>query len=232
MDPMLLVVLAGGRGSRLGSLTDSHPKALVQIGDRPILWHILQAYAAAGITSSVIAGGYRVNRIEQAFANSEHVDVVDTGATTNTAGRLLRLADRLPKNFCLTYADGLSNVPLAQVIGLHRRRQPQATITAVHPPSRFGTLDFSGDIVTRFEEKSTLSSVWINGGFMVLSKRIIDLIPGDETSLEQDVFPKLAAAGQLIAHRHGGFWHPMDTASDVEYLNALWRKGSVPWQAS
>lgn len=229
MDPMLLVVLAGGRGSRLGRLTDSRPKALVRIGDRPILWHILQAYATVGITDSVIAGGYRVDQIKQEFADSERVNVVDTGAWTNTAGRLLRLADRLPKNFCLTYADGLSNVPLAKVIRLHQHRQPHATITAVHPPSRFGILDFSGSTVTKFEEKSTLRSLWINGGFMVLSKKILDLISGDETSLEKDVFPKLAAAGQLVAHRHGGFWYPMDTASDVEYLNSLWRDGSAPW---
>jgi glucose-1-phosphate cytidylyltransferase len=226
----LLVILAGGRGSRLGSLTDSQPKALVPIGDRPILWHILQAYAVAGVSRSVIAGGYRVDQIKQALAHSELVDVVDTGATTNTAGRLLRLADRLPETFCLTYADGLSNVPLAEVISLHRRHRPQATITAVHPPSRFGTLSLSGSVVTSFEEKSTVRSTWVNGGFMVLSKSILELISGDGTSLEHDIFPELAATKQLIAYRHGGFWHPMDTTADVELLNSLWRAGAAPWR--
>jgi len=230
MEPMPLVVLAGGRGSRLGSLADSQPKALVPIGGRPILWHILQAYAVAGVSRSVIAGGYLVDQIKQAFPYSELVEVVDTGVRTNTAGRLLRLADRLPETFCLTYADGLSNVPLAEVISLHRRHRPQATITAVHPPSRFGALSLSGNVVTNFEEKSTLQSIWINGGFMVLSKRILRLISGDETSLEQEVLPKLAARGQLIAYRHGGFWHPMDTAADVELLNSLWRSGAAPWR--
>lgn len=227
---MLLVVLAGGRGSRLGSLTDHQPKPLVPIGDRPILWHILRAYSAAGISRSIIAGGYRVQQIKRAFGDWDLVDVVDTGAITNTAGRLLRLADRLPETFCLTYADGLSNVPLREVIGLHEKHRPQATITAVHPPSQFGALSFSGNMVTRFQEKDTLRSVWINGGYMVVSKAILGLIAGDESSLEYDVLPKLAATGQLMSYRHEGFWHPMDTTADVELLNSLWRGGTAPWR--
>ncbi|MFF7970882.1 sugar phosphate nucleotidyltransferase [Streptomyces sp. NPDC007905] len=229
MEPTSLVVLAGGRGSRLGTLTDSRPKPLVPIGDQPILWHILKAYEAAGVPRSVIAGGYRVEQLKRAFSHSESVEVVDTGATTSTAGRLLRLADRLPETFCLTYADGLSDVPLTEVIGLHLSHRPQATITAVHPPSRFGTLSLSGRTVTSFEEKTTLRSVWVNGGFMVLNRSVLDLISGDDTSLEQEVLPKLAATEQLIAYQHDGFWYPMDTVADMAFLNVLWQ-GGAPWR--
>ncbi|MGW6979066.1 sugar phosphate nucleotidyltransferase [Streptomyces sp. NPDC054932] len=229
MEPLSLVVLAGGRGSRLGSLTDSRPKPLVPIGGRPVLWHILKAYEAVGVCHTVIAGGYRVEQLSQAFSGDETVEVVDTGQGTNTGGRLLRLADRLPETFCLTYADGLSDVPLTDVIDLHLGRRLQATVTAVHPPSRFGTLALSGNAVTSFEEKTTLQSVWVNGGFMVLNKSVLDLVAGDGTSLEQEVLPKLAASGQLAAYRHEGFWHPMDTTADMELLDRLWH-GPAPWR--
>lgn len=229
MEPLLLVVLAGGRGSRLGRLTDSRPKPLVPIGGRPILWHILKAYEAAGVSHALIAGGYRVEQLSQAFSDDETVEVVDTGQNTNTAGRLLRLADRLPETFCLTYADGLSDVPLTDVIGLHLSLRPQATITAVHPPSRFGTLSLSGSAVTGFEEKTTLQSIWVNGGFMVLNRSVLGLVAGDGTSLEQEVLPKLAASEQLAAYQHEGFWQPMDTTTDMELLNRLWH-GTAPWR--
>jgi len=225
-----LVVLAGGRGSRLGSVTDTQPKALVPIGGRPILWHVLQAYAAAGIVRSIIAGGYRVKQLQQAFGGSEMVEVVDTGVGTNTAGRLLRLADRLPDTFCVTYADGLSDVSIAEVVGLHRRRRPLATITAVHPPSQFGTVSLAGERVTSFEEKPIIRSVWVNGGFMVLDKQVLNLISSDESSLEHDVLPKLAASEQLAAHRHVGFWHAVDTAADLALMNDLWSSGAAPWE--
>jgi glucose-1-phosphate cytidylyltransferase len=211
-------------------VTDTRPKALVHIGDRPILWHVLQTYAAAGMVRSYIAGGYRVDQLERAFGGSEQVEVVDTGLATNTAGRLLRLADRLPDTFCVTYADGLSDVSLREVVDLHRRRRPLATITAVHPPSQFGTVSLAGDIVTKFEEKPIIRSVWVNGGFMVFDRNIFNLISGDETSLEQDVLPKLAASEQLAAHRHEGFWHPMDTTADLTTLNTLWHSGTAPWR--
>lgn len=230
MEPIPVVVLAGGLGSRLGSITDTRPKALVPIGDRPILWHVLQTYAAAGIVRSFIAGGYRVEQLEQAFDRSEMVEVVDTGIATNTAGRLLRLADRLPDTFCVTYADGLSDVSLTEVIGLHRRLRPLATITAVHPPSQFGTVSLAGDLVTNFEEKPIIRSVWVNGGFMVLDRRILNLVSSDETSLEHHVLPRLAASEQLAAYRHEGFWHPMDTTADLALLNALWNSGTAPWR--
>ncbi|MGC4795747.1 sugar phosphate nucleotidyltransferase [Micromonospora saelicesensis] len=225
-----LVVLAGGRGSRLGSVTDTRPKALVSIGGRPILWHVLQTYAAAGIGQAFIAAGYRAEQLEQAFGGFGTVEVVDTGLATNTAGRLLRLADRLPNTFCVTYADGLSDVPLAEVIALHRRSGSLATITAVHPPSQFGTAALAGDLVTDFEEKPIIRSVWVNGGFMVLDKRVLNLVASDETSLEHDVLPKLAAAEQLAAYRHEGFWHPMDTAADLALLNTLCETGTAPWR--
>lgn len=229
MEPYSLVVLAGGRGSRLGRLTESQPKPLVPIGGRPVLWHILKAYEAVGISHAVIAGGYRVEQLDKAFAVEETVEVVDTGLDTGTAGRLLRLADRLPDTFCLTYSDCLSDVPLNEVIDLHLDQRPQATVTAVHPPSRFGTLSLADSAVTCFEEKTTLRSLWVNGGFMVLDKSVLGLVAGDETSLEQEVLPKLAASGQLAAYRHEGFWHPMDTTTDVELLNRLWRN-SPQWR--
>ncbi len=230
MGAIPLVVLAGGRGSRLGSITDTLPKALVPIGDRPILWHVLQAYAVAGIVRSFIAGGYLVEELERAFGGSEMVDVVDTGVATNTAGRLLRLADRLPDTFCVTYADGLSDVSLTEVIDLHRRRGSLATITVVHPPCQFGTASLAGDLVTSFKEKPIIRSIWVNGGFMVFDKRILDLISGDETSLERDVLPKLAVTGELVAYRHEGFWQPMDTTAELAFLDGLWNSGASPWR--
>jgi len=194
-----------------------------------VLWHILKIYATAQIYTSIIAAGYRMKQIGSAFADSDNVRVVDTGVRANTAGRLLRLAEVLPDTFCLTYADGLSDVLIEEVISLHLRTRPTVTLTAVHPPSRFGELALSGDVVTAFEEKSVLRSAWINGGFMVVDRNILDWIPTENTSLEEDVLPRLAAAGQLMAYRHEGFWHCMDTLSDVKYLNRLWHEGKAPW---
>jgi glucose-1-phosphate cytidylyltransferase len=225
-----VVVLAGGRGIRMGSLTEAVPKPLVEIGGQPILWHILQLYEAAGIQKCVIAAGYLADRIGRKFGGSPKVDVVDTGLSTNTAGRVRRLASYLTETFCLTYGDGLSDVQIADVVEFHRRHGRVATITAVRPPARFGALTFTGDQVTRFLEKSSVAEGWINGGFMVFERRVLDWITDDSSSLEYDVLPKLAAEGQLVGYRHQGFWQCMDTADDVDYLNSVWSHGRPPWR--
>lgn len=225
-----MVVLAGGRGTRLGSAGRSAPKPLVEVGGRPILWHILSLYAAAGVEGAIVAAGYRGDEIRAHVAEAPGVAVVDTGLDTNTGGRVRRLADLLPETFCLTYGDGLSDVRIRDVLGLHRRQGAIATVTAVRPPSRFGHLSLSGDRVTGFSEKSYVGEHWINGGFMVLQREVLDWIPDDTTSLERDVLTKLATEGQLVGFRHDGFWQCMDTAEDVALLNSLWEKGNAPWR--
>jgi glucose-1-phosphate cytidylyltransferase len=226
-----LVVLAGGRGTRLGDLTKSNPKPLVVIGGRPILWHILTSYAAAGVRSAVIATGYLGEQISATFRNRCDVEVVDTGLHTGTAGRLRRVASRIPGEiFCLTYGDGVSDVPIADVIEFHLAHDKIATLTAVNPPGRFGSLDLTGDQVVGFAEKRRPENEWINGGFMVFSREVFDFINGDSCSLERDVLARLAVQGELMAYRHDGFWQCMDTASDAEYLNMLWDSGSAPWR--
>lgn len=224
-----VVILAGGRGARLGSMTETIPKPLVEVGGRPILWHILRLYAAVGIQKSIIAAGYLADRVGREFDGSPTVEVVDTGLYTNTAGRVLRLAGSLPETFCLTYGDGLSDVRIADVVEFHRRHGRVATVTAVRPPARFGALSFTGDQVTGFAEKSHITEGWINGGFMVFERSVLEWIT-DDSSLEQDVLPKLAAEGQLAGFRHQGFWQCMDTADDVHYLNGLWAGGRPPWR--
>lgn len=225
-----VVVLAGGRGTRLGNLTEAIPKPLVEVGGQPILWHILQLYAAVGIQNSIIAAGYLADRIGRRYDGSPTVEVVDTGLSTNTAGRVRRLAGKLPETFCLTYGDGLSDVRIAEVIEFHRRHARVATVTAVRPPARFGALSFTGDHVTQFAEKSHVTETWINGGFMVFDRCVLEWITDDGSSLEHDVLPKLAAEEQLVGFRHQGFWQCMDTADDVRHLNALWADGRPPWR--
>lgn len=230
MRSLTVLVLAGGRGSRLGSLTEAIPKPLIEVGGKPILWHIMRLYQAAGLGRCVIAAGYLASQIESAFGGSPMVEVVDTGLATDTAGRIRRLASYLPETFCLTYADGLSNVRIADIVGFHRRHGRVATVTAVQPPARFGGLSFDGDQVTGFFEKSRASEEWINGGFMVFDRRVLGLIADDSSSLEYDVLPKLAAEGQLVGYRHRGFWQCMDTPDDVDRLNSMWSAGTPPWR--
>ncbi len=230
MRPPPVVVLAGGRGTRLGRLADVAPKPLVEVGGRPIIWHILQLYAAAGIRDAIIAAGYQWGKIQQYFDGYPTVRVVNTGLSANTGGRLRRLVDHLPDTFCLTYGDGLSNVRIRDVIDFHRQHGLLATVTAIQPPTHFGFLSLTGDQVTNFAEKSHVTESWINGGFMVLQRSILDWISDDASSLEHDVLTKLAVEGQLMAFRHDGFWQCMDTPNDVEGLNNLWNDGAAPWR--
>ncbi|MEV4334304.1 sugar phosphate nucleotidyltransferase [Streptomyces sp. NPDC049597] len=226
-----VVVLAGGRGARLGRLTDEIPKPLVEVGGRPILWHVLACYKAAGVSRGVVAAGYRAEQIQQLFAADATVEVVDTGVETNTGGRVLRLADRLTESsFCLTYGDGVSDLAIAETMEFHVSHGRLATITAVHPPARFGRLSLDYDSVVGFAERSPLDTEWINGGFMVFQREVMDFIAGDNSSLEHDVLPALAAAGELKAFRHKGFWQCMDTVADVAFLNSLWKGRNPPWR--
>jgi glucose-1-phosphate cytidylyltransferase len=249
-------VLAGGLGTRLSEVTDVRPKPMVEVGGRPVLWHILKGYAAAGISHSVIAAGYKSDVIKKFFVDyaqlAAHsvrvetrsggvstsdiiddwvVDIVDTGDLTNTGGRLGRLADLLPDDvFCLTYGDGVSDVDMARLLAFHAAHGRLATVTAVRPPARFGGLVLDGDHVVDFTEKPQLREGWINGGFMVLSRRLLERISGDDCNLEADVLDPLAQEGQLAAYRHEGFWQCMDTLRDVRLLNSLWDDGSAPWR--
>lgn len=252
---MKAVILAGGLGTRLSEETAQRPKPMVEIGGHPMLWHILRSYAAHDVRHFVLALGYKNHMIKDYFASYHRlasdltvnvhtgdvssqgepddrwlVDLVDTGLLTNTGGRLKRLASWLPdEEFCLTYGDGLSNVDMRAVIQFHRGHGKLATVTAVRPPARFGALELDGRCVRAFTEKSQADEGWINGGFMVLNRSVIDHIGDDDTSLERDVLEALAAQGQLMAYQHEGFWQPMDTLRDLRTLQALWDTGSAPW---
>jgi glucose-1-phosphate cytidylyltransferase len=255
MPPVKVVILAGGRGSRLAEETELRPKPMVEIGDRPILWHIMKHYAQAGFTEFVVALGYRGEEIKRFFVDflalggdltvrvadgrvdrhdAEHepwtVHLVDTGAETGTGGRVARLAPWLAgEAFMLTYGDGVSNVDLEALVDFHRRSGRLATVTAVRPPARFGGLAFGDDGAVTFTEKPQVGEGWINGGFMVIEPSVIDRVEGDETSFESDVLEQLSQEGQLSGFAHEGFWQPMDTLRDVRYLRALWSAGAAPW---
>ena len=251
---MKVVILAGGRGTRLSEETHAIPKPMVAIGGRPILWHIMRHYAAFGLKDFVVACGYKGYVIKEYFANylthecdlsidlgtgevdvlSRHpedwrVTLVDTGQSTMTGGRLRRLAPLLTETFLLTYGDGLSDVAVDDLIGYHRERGALATVTAVHQPPRFGALEMDGGMVTRFREKPLISQDRINGGFFVFEPPMLDLLTGDDCVLEAGPLATLAADGQLAAYQHDGFWQPMDTLRDRDELNRLWDAGDAPW---
>jgi len=254
---MKAVILAGGRGSRLLEETAVRPKPMVEIGGRPILWHIMNLYAHHGIEDFIVCAGYRGYMIKEYFANLAlhhsdvrfdlgknrveylnrkqplgwRVTVVDTGEATMTGGRLKRIAGHLDSNepFCMTYGDGLSNVDIAASVAFHKSQGKLATMTVVRPPARFGSVELSGARITAFREKRPASEGFINGGFFVLSRPAIDGIAGDDTVWEQEPLENLAAAGQLAAFRHDGFWQPMDTMRDRLLLEELWA-GSPPWK--
>jgi len=251
---MNVVILAGGLGTRLEEETITKPKPMVEIGGRPILWHIMKHYAFHGFNEFRIATGYKGEEIRQYFFNvngmnpvskdSTHeggvlklatppwvVQTVDTGQKTCTGGRLKRLEFlRSQGTFMVTYGDGVSNVDLKDLLRFHRSYGRMATVTAVHPPARFGALTLSGDQVVQFSEKSQIHEGWIHGGFMVFEPSVIDEIEGDETILESDVLEHLADQGQLMAYRHNGFWQCMDTLREKRILEQLWRSRNAPWK--
>lgn len=253
---MKVVILAGGLGTRLSEETSSRPKPMVEIGGRPMLWHIMHHYAAHGLTEFVLALGYKAEMVRAFFldyrtvahdvtvrlrdgevsalgAPSEDwtVHLIDTGLGTQTGGRIRRLREWIgDAPFCLTYGDGVGNVDITSLLAFHRAHGKLATVTAVRPPARFGGLDLDGDTVRAFTEKNQASEGWINGGFFVLEPQVLDLIAGDDTLWEHEPLERLATDGQLRAYRHEGFWQPMDTLRDLRLLESLWQGGKPPWK--
>ena len=253
---MKVVILAGGLGTRLSEETAVKPKPMVEIGGRPILWHIMKGYSHFGFDTFVIALGYRGEVIKQFFIDYSHltadltvgmntgqvmrhtaaaedwtVHLIDTGADTMTGGRLKRLARWLGnETFMMTYGDGVSDLDVARVLQFHREHGKLATVTAVRPPARFGGLTFDGDMVRQFDEKPQIGEGWINGGFFVLEPAVLDYIEGDETPWERAPLEGLARDGELCAFRHEGFWQSMDTLRDMRQLNDAWASGNAPWR--
>lgn len=253
---MKVVILAGGFGTRLSEETDTRPKPLVEIGGKPIIWHIMKLYEAAGLTDFVICCGYKAQSIKHYFVNyfMENYDIsvdlgannvsfigspserwkvtmIDTGLHTMTGGRLKRVAPHLSgESFCLTYGDGVADLDIAKVIAHHKAEGRKATVTAVPSPGRFGILDLKEDRVDRFHEKPANEMGWINGGFFVLEPSVIDYVDNDTSVWERGPLEMLAAEGQLSAYRHTGFWRPMDTLRDKRELDEMWNSGKAPWK--
>ena len=254
---MKAVILAGGRGTRISEESDLKPKPMVEIGNRPILWHILKLYSAAGVNDFVICLGYRgymikeyfanyflhmsnvtfdmaKNKVEVHEANAEpwRVTVLDTGEDTMTGGRLRRARAFLGDDpeFCFTYGDGLSDVDINATIAHHREHKKLVTVTAVQPPGRFGALSLTEEQLAHFEEKPRGDGTWVNGGFFVASPKALDFVTGDDTIWETEPMEKIGRAGQLSAYLHRGFWQAMDTMREKAYLEELWRSGKAPWK--
>jgi glucose-1-phosphate cytidylyltransferase len=254
---MKAVILAGGLGTRISEESHLKPKPMIEIGGKPILWHIMKQYSAHGIQDFVICLGYKGYAIKDFFANyflhtsdvtfdmrnnqmevhqnySEpwRVTLVDTGEETMTGGRLRRVGRFLEEDeaFCFTYGVGVSDLDIAALVAFHKQHGKYATVTAVQPPGRYGALAREGDRVTGFVEKPRGDGGWINGGFFVLSPKVLPYIADDATTWEAEPLGQLASEGQLMAFQHEGFWHPMDTLRDKNYLEQLWQSGEAPWK--
>jgi glucose-1-phosphate cytidylyltransferase len=251
------VILAGGLGTRISEETHLKPKPMVEIGVRPILWHIMKVYSQHGINDFIICCGYKGYVIKEYFANyflhmsnvtfdmsnnttqihnnsaePWRVTLVDTGDETMTGGRLKRVVDYIKdeKDFCFTYGDGVADVDITALVDFHRTHGKLATVTAVQPPGRYGALDMAGTAVRGFVEKPRGDGGWINGGFFVLSPKCLDYIDGDTSSWEAEPLSQIAADGELQAYSHNGFWQPMDTLRDKNHLETLWASGLAPWK--
>ncbi len=253
---MKVILLAGGFGTRLSEYTNLVPKPMVEIGGRPILWHIMKTYAAFGHKDFLVALGYKAQIVKEYFLNyrtlnadftvnlgsglikphhSDSVDwnvtLVDTGSQTMTGGRVRRMRSHIGNEPCmLTYGDGLSDVDLASLLNFHRSHGKLVTVTAVRPQARFGEIDLNGDVVTTFKEKPQVQEGWINGGYFIVNPGFFDLIDSDETILEREPLERAASLGELRAWRHHGFWHCMDTKRDRDVLEELWNSGAAPWK--
>jgi glucose-1-phosphate cytidylyltransferase len=256
---MKVVILAGGLGSRLSEETQARPKPMVTVGDRPILWHIMKIYASHGMTDFIICCGYKGYVIKEYFANyflhssdvtfdlaqnkmevhqrnaePWRVTLLDTGEHSMTGGRLKRASHLLREEeaFCLTYGDGVGNVDITRLVEFHKRHGKLATVTGVQQPGRYGVLQLADDErgVIGFAEKPQTQSSWINGGFFVLSPRVLDYIDDDSIPWESEPLQRLASTGQLQTYRHDGFWQPMDTLRDKHQLDAIWATGKAPWK--
>lgn len=253
---MKAVILAGGLGTRISEESNTRPKPMIEIGGKPILWHIMKIYAAHGVNDFVICCGYKGYVIKEYFANyflhmsdvtfdmrdnrmevhqnnvePWRVTLVDTGEQTMTGGRLKRVKQHLDAEpFCFTYGDGVGAVDVSASIDFHRRHGRLATLTATQPPGRFGAINLDGERVESFQEKPQGDGAWINGGFFVLDPKVIDYIDGDQTVWEREPMEQLAADGQMSAWNHRGFWQPMDTLRDKNHLEELWASGKAPWK--
>ena len=254
---MKAVILAGGLGTRLAEETSVRPKPMVEVGGKPILWHIMKMYSQHGVNDFIVCCGYKGYFIKEYFQNyflhqsdvtfcmkentmEVHerraepwtVTLVDTGDNSMTGGRLGRVANYLKNEeaFCMTYGDGVSDVDITELLAFHKSHGRQATLTATYPPGRFGALNFEGNQITEFKEKPKGDGAMINGGFFVLSPEVLDRISGDDCIWEQDPLMELASDGQLMAYKHEGFWQPMDTLRDKMHLEELWGEGKAPWK--
>ena len=252
---MQLVILAGGLGTRISEESILRPKPLIEIGGRPIIWHIMKHYSYYGINDFIICCGYKGYMIKEFFSNyllhisdvtinleknqikfhnskkdSWTITLVDTGADTQTGGRLKRVEKYLRSEFCMTYGDGLSNVNIEKLINFHKKNKKLATMTTVQPPGRFGIVKTKGDKILNFLEKPAGNGAWVNGGFFVLNKNVLKLIKDDMTIWEKKPLEILAKKRELISFKHKKFWHPMDTLRDKQYLEDLWQKKSCPWK--
>ncbi len=253
---MKAVILAGGLGTRISEETAVRPKPMIEIGGKPVLWHLLKTYSHHGINDFIICLGYKGYIIKEYFANyflhnsdvtfdlstnklevhQKHAEpwritLVDTGEHTQTGGRLKRVADYLDGDtFCFTYGDGLSDLDIGQELAFHKSNQSLATMCAVQPPGRFGAIDIKGNRITRFEEKPSGDGSWINGGFFILEPGVLRYIDGDDSIWERGPLENLAKDGQLSAFIHRGFWQPMDTLRDKVKLEELWQEGKAPWK--
>jgi glucose-1-phosphate cytidylyltransferase len=251
------IILAGGLGTRLSEETDLRPKPMIEIGGKPLLWHLMSLYSAAGYDEFVVAAGYKQEIIKEyfqrfyAFNHDVTVDlktgetivreradrlerwkvhVIDTGLEVGTGGRIKRLREIIgDETFMCTYGDGLASIDIAALVRFHEQAGRIATLTAVRPPARFGALEISGDRIVAFNEKSQAHEGWINGGFFVFGPEIFDYISEDGAMLEQETLGRLAREGRLSCYQHGGFWQPMDTLRDKRHLEALWSGGNAPW---
>ena len=253
---MKAVILAGGLGTRISEETTVRPKPMIDIGGKPVLWHILKIYSQHGINDFIICLGYKGYMVKEYFANyflhtsdvtfdlannrmdvhQQHaepwrVTLVDTGDQTQTGGRLKRVENYLDgETFCFTYGDGLADIDITAQLTFHKTRASLATMCAVQPPGRFGAIDIQDNRITRFEEKPSGDGSWINGGFFILEPSVFDYIEGDATVWERDPLEALARDGQLSAYMHAGFWQPMDTLRDKLKLEELWQNGHAPWK--
>lgn len=252
---MKAVILAGGLGTRLSEETSTIPKPMVEVGGRPIIWHIMKILAHNGINDFIICCGYKGYVIKEYFDNyHRHMDdftiqldsgkkttlkkssenwnvtLIDTGSDTQTGGRLRRIRNHISDTFLMTYGDGVSDVNITDLVKFHQSKAKQATLTAVQPPGRFGALELNGDMVNRFQEKPVGDGSWINGGFFILEPETMDLIEGDSSVWEDKPLQTLARQSQLSAYRHDGFWRPMDTLRDKHALEELWEADKAPWK--
>lgn len=252
---MKVAILAGGLGTRISEETENKPKPMVEIGGQPILWHIMMHYHNYGFKDFIIALGYKGAVIKKymvdycalnsnltvALRNGEvkthggyqldwTVELIETGLTTNTGGRIKRLAPYINETFMLTWGDGVSDINLHELLAFHRSHGKLATLTAVRPPARFGHLELDGDQIVEFSEKPQTKEGWINGAFFVLEPEVFDYIDGDETQWEKEPLERLARDGQLMAYKHDSFWQCMDTLRDKRRLESLWASGNAPWK--